>query len=306
MLYGFNKSVQILITTHSPSFYLLDEYPNFINYSKVDTLKIYTYLVDEHIKNGLQITSKKDIRDIDYKMGWLPIFSKKYPEIIEDINKLTNELSSLKYNKINIFLEGSTDELIINKALDFWSIEYKLNKENISVFSCGSSTNLKNKLIGCAYLGICGIGFFDKDAYFEYNSAKNEIESIKHHNVLCYIYPQTKVIKNIYSKNITLNYELEDLYPFELTKSNYKVPRSRFDLKNLPQDMNQKDYLKKKFSVFEESVKFNMSIICLNKFDDRKKVKLAKQLCNKDKAYWDENMFVFKEVISKIKKCDKK
>lgn len=119
-----HKNIQMLITTHSPSFYSIAK----------DNPEYHLYYASQNndITSGT-VYSKRDTGFADEQMGLLPFLSPYIKEKNDELIKIKKIYRKLEedniYNTNVIFTEGNTDKIIIESLLK------KLSKDNLKVMS---------------------------------------------------------------------------------------------------------------------------------------------------------------------------
>ncbi len=213
---------QILLTTHSPIFY---------NLKDKTTENLSTIVWHVQLNNEKETILTTNSNEIDTDMGTAAMMSKAYKNLEDKFNHLNKQKEEiegiLKQGQTPcLFVEGSTDKMILEKLFDVFKI-----KHNFQIFSgkdgCGENyvidmleawdLSQKHKKIRFKAAGLV-----DEDAKNnanEYNKQKNSNNLTK-----CFVLSPNTTLKKWKSKNMYNIYSyLETLYPEDLwTKANKK------------------------------------------------------------------------------------
>lgn len=135
--YMYGDVAQILLTTHSPVFYNLEK-KNNENEICVMSQHIYRDVASE----GTKSIEKPD--DLDEKMGTMLLFA---PHIKDLEDRVRAQLSALQEaeilankNKCKVFVEGESDRLVLQRAIDVFAREFSSRIE-IETKAIGAGVN---------------------------------------------------------------------------------------------------------------------------------------------------------------------
>ncbi|MDR2902543.1 MAG: ATP-binding protein [Lactobacillales bacterium] len=133
-LLEYSKNFQMLITTHSPSFYLIGS-------ENADVSTFYTIKTEK----GTEFQSKENLNS---EMGFMPIIAPYVKEKSEEIQKLKTVLQG--YGKpIVIFVEGKTDAKYLKETNRLFNI---FESKNILIDTTGTSENGQSKGEGYTWI----------------------------------------------------------------------------------------------------------------------------------------------------------
>jgi len=235
--YTKDKIAQIILTTHSPVFYNLQE-----KNDTTFTAKCFHVFFQNEPEGTV---ANHAASDLDEKMGTMALFAPKTRELETEIRNREESRSEAKHlalqNRPKIFVEGESDQLIIQKALEIFSPD---NFSNVDV-------ETKPKGAGHNYVKDMmmawrsqhkhhperpkAVGIVDSDdvgscVRREWNRESDNIKSCK-----CFNYTTPTHIRAALSNGFKLPITLEVLYPksiweWSLHQEIYLVDRKLSDV----------------------------------------------------------------------------
>lgn len=111
-LYSYSSEVQMLLTTHSPGFYLLGE---------KEGARVFFVYKNANDSTSM-ITSEIEPYDIHDKVGIMPLIAPLLMEKENEIKKIKSVLNSCKFaDRQTIFVEGITDKAYLEMAINEFS-----------------------------------------------------------------------------------------------------------------------------------------------------------------------------------------
>jgi AAA15 family ATPase/GTPase len=296
--YEYSSSIQMFVTTHSPSFYgikkITDIYP--IKAFSVDDINIYFILNNEETYGSSHpILIDDNIQYLDDQIGLLPVITPYIIEKNKEISALNYRMkdliqSQLEQNCPTLLVEGITDQKIITKAIQLFSprLSLMLKKDELIVKTQKSagvnwvSDSLKAWVYGRKNIRIAGILDFDEAGIECKNSLDNDTK--------CTNYVQKRLLKILqlhkpeyirilYRQGIKLPVTLEELYPYDVweyaQKMNYLEDREYLHnyFTKIPNEKSIRDFLRDDKKIPEEII-----IYCVKKVKIESKEKLANYL----------------------------
>ncbi|MFC4349899.1 ATP-dependent endonuclease [Kordiimonas lipolytica] len=261
--YSTSNVAQILLTTHSPVFFNLSARED----AKESTICHHVFL--ETPESGTMADSSA--RDLDEKMGTMTLLAPQIQAIEDKVRdreraKLLAEQASNE-NKAKIFVEGTTDKLLIEKAIRVFQpgIEQLVSIETKS--PGGGHSYVIDHLTGWRSVqkhnpGLPkAVGVLDKDqpgasAKKTWNSEPNNTQSCK-----CFCYDTPTHIIPVLRANWQLPITLETLYPKSIWEyalaRHYLEPRKLIEIlpDNITEDLinenkTAEDYMDKDWEIF--------------------------------------------------------
>lgn len=214
-----HEKTQILLTTHSPVFYKmeLDE--------KLGETKKWFILKDYSVQAGAVHSSYKSIKegdDLDTSMGFMPLIATSIEPFKEQIKALQIESEELKrtidINKKTIFVEGNTDKIVIEKAIDSFQVFEPL-KDDIQIICSDNGCKNSVRSLSEAWHLIQkdrnpdvrqrAVGLIDKDIKQESN---NPICFNDNYAKMFVIDACNRTVQSIHQNHYKLSKDLESLY----------------------------------------------------------------------------------------------
>jgi predicted ATP-dependent endonuclease of OLD family len=166
----YSETIQLLVTTHSPSFYALKS-------KRSDEVNLYKVLKEVSRQAEIQIIN--DHQDLNEDMGILPIVTPYIDEKVKEVKALSVEVtkykSELKKVSTNIiFVEGGDEVRVFEKILTDHGLFDKISVRDDG-FGC---SGVKNQVMAWAWVSSISpykaIGIFDND-----ESGKRELKKVK-------------------------------------------------------------------------------------------------------------------------------
>lgn len=242
-----NKNIQILLTTHSPAFYLLGERENI-------NCEVF------HVTNkGSSGTTyhKANLIETNNELGLIQLVSPFIQKVQAELDSIKNELEEYEQNSRNtIYVEGKTDEQYIKKALEVFEVD---------------TTNLEISYIGKdSHNGNMGTGETNLDGAIQYLRNNHT----KYSNKFCILY-------DCDVKDTKCNSQLEVPRKLIIRKhtqlsNNRNMTKGVENLLVFPDELNSQ-YLKEHFFEFVEENKGYGELAIIPKLD---KQKLADKICS--------------------------
>lgn len=181
-LYSYCKDCQMLITTHSPAFYMKNEC--------ADAKCFYVYKCD----NGeSKYESEIPVDDISIKIGFLPLVApyikQEREKFLKRESQLSTELEQIKrqyeeeIGKVIILTEGKTDSKHIKFAFDRLNLDENI-LNRIDYYDFGSNETLgeelDNLLVKLSHISRNNIiiGIFDRDKHVRITEAGKSYTSL--------------------------------------------------------------------------------------------------------------------------------
>lgn len=181
-LYSYCKDCQMLITTHSPAFYMKNEC--------ADAKCFYVYKCD----NGeSKYESEIPVDDISIKIGFLPLVApyikQEREKFLKRESQLSTELEQIKrqyeeeVGKVIILTEGKTDSKHIKFAFDRLNLDENI-LNRIDYYDFGNNETLgeelDNLLVKLSHISRNNIiiGIFDRDKHVRITEAGKSYKSL--------------------------------------------------------------------------------------------------------------------------------
>jgi len=318
--YEYSSSIQMFITTHSPSFYgikhINDIYP--IKAFNAKDINVY-YILNNESTNGSSkpMLIDDDIRYIDDQIGLLPLITPYIIEKNKEIDELTQRMKRFIQTQQEqkcptIFVEGTNDKKIFNKAIQLYSPSLYLMLENNELIirtekGAGVnwvSDNVKAWVYARKQIKIAGILDYDEAG----NRCKKDLEG----DPKCKRYSQDQLLKilqlqkpnhirQIYNQGIKIPFTLEEMYPYEIWEyalnMNYLEGRDDMHkyIKKISPEKSISDYLRDDKKLPEEII-----IYCVKKVKDEAKEKLTNYLLKLPNAQLENRLANFKDIVTKL------
>lgn len=135
----FSKDIQMLLTTHSPAFYYLGEKSYTKSYNAIARASGTSYELSNLTKVGY-----------DFDEGFLKLVAPIVKDKIDEIKIIKENMNALidkdLYSTNVLFVEGTTDKIIIDSFIQKKSLDTKL-----LVVDCGGCIQAKNNMISWLY-----------------------------------------------------------------------------------------------------------------------------------------------------------
>ena len=210
----YTKDIQILVTTHSPSFYNLKF--NSLN----ENIKLFQVGKSDGIPST--ILEINDKHEVDNKMGLMPIIAPYIAEKEKEINQLSSNLNELEKktrddNKDLIVVEGKDEERIYKLLIH----KYDLHDRVRISFKSNGCSGVKNEMMALCYLQGTNqnkaIGVFDYDnagvkEWKELIANKVYIKANNNKKVKALKYFMPTHLNNIKNRFPNFPIELEEMY----------------------------------------------------------------------------------------------
>lgn len=285
----YSREIQILITTHSPAFYMMGK--------EKDGSKIYRIISKDHRISEAQNITKDKINIIDKDTGmtqYLAPIIKEAQENLELYKKKALDIEK-ENNLPTLYVEGPTDVEYLKKAIKVYKKDL-LNKLKIITDKSAGYNYVKDKAIAAAYsrLEHKVIALFDcdKDAI----EAKKECES----NDKCKKAIEEKKLKLLkleppkhiieIRRKIPIYFSIEHLFPEKIITEARQKGYLEFDFNNTS-NMKRIDPAKSYYQLFidkglsEEQYAYTNKIKKQNKIDFQKFVFKQKHINKLLKAF---------------------
>ena len=233
--YEYSSSIQMFITTHSPSFYGIKHITNLYTIKSFNPKDINIYFIqNDATTNGSSkpMLINDDLHFIDDQLGLLPVITPYIIEkskAIDGLKQRINNLTKIQQEQQcpTIFVEGLTDQKIYQKAIQLYSPNLKLMLDNdeLSIKTDkGAGVNwVSDSIKAWCYLrkAIKIAVILDLDEAG--NICKKDLEN----DVKCKKYNQEQFfkifqlhkpdnIRALYSRGISLPVTLEEMYHYEV------------------------------------------------------------------------------------------
>ncbi len=263
--YEYSTKAQMLITTHSPAFYLLKK-------KYKSNVELFSVVINEESRDSK--IYKASTKGADRKMGILEVIA---PHVERAISKG-------QINKPVLFVEGPTDKKLIEKALKL----FKSKLRNKIIVECneegGGYDWVKKQLIAKAYEGDGkrAAGLFDRD--ISSKKARGEIDKDKQCQaaatkrlIKAFLLIKPPHIASIFKKKIDITFSIEELFPMEIwkvaEKRKWLVPKNELSqINKCTVDKSFKDLCMEKGLTSDD-------MLYINAISDMKKRNFAKFVC---------------------------
>lgn len=292
-----SEVAQILLTTHSPAFYDLGSRDESVN------LNFVTRRSD---KDGTII--KKDINGIDESLGTLALLAPRISEMVSQVReqeKAKHDAQKLaETNCARIFVEGESDKIILEKAIEvFFPSQKDLVKFETKESGAGHSYVI-DMLVGWRSHHKHhpelpkSAGIVDSDARNLKNDFNRQPDNTK--SAKCFCYPHPQEFNILLHRGFNVPITLECLYPKEV----WIEALRRGDLKErdtsevypktlinqiLKGEVNSSDHIDKEWEIYVN-----------HDFSNHAKIQTARRICRKDDAECYELLKHYRGIISSI------
>jgi predicted ATPase len=318
--YEYSSSIQMFITTHSPSFYGIKQIIDIRPLKAFNPKDIFIYFIlnnEETHGSSRPILMDDDIRYIDDQIGLLPVIT---PYIIgknKEINELAQKMKEFariqqEQKCPTIFVEGLTDKRIFDKAMRLYSHKLKSMLENNELViksdkSAGVnwvSDSLKAWVYARKPIKIAGILDSDEAG----NKCKKELEN----DIKCKKYSQDQILKilqlqkpdnlrSLYGQGIKIPFSLEEMYPFQVweyaQKKKYLEVRDDMHmyLTKVPTEKPISEFLR-----VDKKLPDEITIYCLKKVKFGAKEKLTNYLLRLPDDQLYDLLSNLKDIVTKL------
>jgi len=232
----YSEQIQLFITTHSPAFYKREEQEDY---------KIF--YVSKDSKNETTISDSINLAEIGETMGLMPLVA---PYIADKEKELKERLKQAKdellYDIPTIFVEGKTDKIYIELAIREFSTQLTemLDNNQLKLFSKeaeGGCKQISNWVHAWIYKGNKSrtLALYDKDEAGEKahcDLVSSPLFKQSQNNKAAFLEPSQQ-IKDIFSKNIRIAYEIEHLLSSscwgKIKEAGYAAQRSTIEINKM-------------------------------------------------------------------------
>jgi energy-coupling factor transporter ATP-binding protein EcfA2 len=309
--YEYSNTIQMFITTHSPSFYGIKRIADIFPIKSFNPKDINVYYIsnNEELNGSSKPTLvDDDIRFINDQLGLLPIIT---PYIIDkniEVENLSIRIKHLIQEQREqtcptILVEGITDQKILIKAIQLFSPRLSALITNGDLLVKSEKSAGVNWVSDSVKAWVYGRKSIKLAAILDYDDAghncKDEIEKDKK----CRAFSNEQLLKIIqlhkpdnmrflYSQGIKLPITLEELYPFNIWEY---AQRKKYFSKSIPLDKSATEYL-----LNDKRIQTDLVIYCTKKVKIGSKEKLVSYLL---KLPNDQLMVIlanFIEIITKL------
>ena len=239
-----SKDIQLLITTHSPAFYSLEQSLSDIQ----DKDKVQLIYISQG-NQGTKRETESTIKDCDERLGLLPLVSKYVSEKEGELKQVKSLLTSsqLRDHSKVLFCEGETDELLLTRIFSGIS-----DSPQIRAQSNAGHNWIADNLKAWAYSRNSGkaIGLFDSDgdAKKSCNNTNEYIHALGRKNAKgIKLLPPDKIKKIL--QFIKIDFAIEAYYPqkvwLEADSKGWLEDQTGMHtrIKNLPNNISVEDYV---------------------------------------------------------------
>lgn len=221
----YSKEIQIFATTHSPAFYSLGTNIPATSIFLVTGAGLDGNTVVKPVKSG-------EFEAVDEHVGILPIIAPSFARAIAERDKSLAMLNQIKrLDRPTIFVEGKTDEMVLEKAFELFA-PHLLTQVTIRSDTSAGTHWVKDMLISWAHgrnphkaLGICDVddagnaarkAVHENERVVTTNHSSAKAGKKQHIQVIHLDKPQRLVA--IFKKGLRLPVALEELFPIEIWK----------------------------------------------------------------------------------------
>ena len=142
---------QLFLTTHSPIIYAMED-PGEVD--PADEAWLYRYFVEK--RENFSVITRRALPDVHESMGLMPLIAPHIEQAKKEQDRLRQELRAAKTiadrRLPTIFLEGETDRIVINKAIQIFAQDFedKLFLQAGGVNEYGSANALASRSLAWA------------------------------------------------------------------------------------------------------------------------------------------------------------